>query len=243
MSDVSEHSAVGGSPADLSSLLVALLRGVIYRDEATGTKATQWSDLIALQNRVRDYVAALGLTLVLDEAEGYAFLRSVDRDQPDPEQPIPRLIVRRPLSFPVSLLLALLRKKLAEFDAGSQEGSERLVLSREDIVELVRVFLPENSNEARLMDRVDRDVNRIVELGFLKRLRSTGAEPPSFEVRRILKSFVDAQWLSEFDARLADYQRHLEIEAGDETGIASRAGAETGPEARAEAEVEASRDV
>jgi hypothetical protein len=28
-------------------------------------------------------------------------------------------------------------------------------------------------------------------------------------VRRILKAFVDAQWLSEFDARLAEYQTQL----------------------------------
>jgi hypothetical protein len=27
-----------------------------------------------------------------------------------------------------------------------------------------------------------------------------------FEVRRILKAFVDAQWLADFDARLASYQ-------------------------------------
>jgi hypothetical protein len=27
-----------------------------------------------------------------------------------------------------------------------------------------------------------------------------------FEVRRILKSFVDAQWLDEFERRLADYK-------------------------------------
>ena len=30
-----------------------------------------------------------------------------------------------------------------------------------------------------------------------------------FEVRRILKAFVDAQWLADFDARLAAYQAQL----------------------------------
>ncbi len=53
---------------------------------------------------------------------------------------LPRLIPRRALSFHVSLLLALLRKKLAEFDA--QGGDTRLMLTREQIVEMVRVFLP-----------------------------------------------------------------------------------------------------
>jgi len=213
--DAAENLAVGevAASAELSPLLVALLKGVIYRDEATASKAGQWHDLLMLQHRVRDYVAVLGLALVLDEAEGYAFLRAVDRDQQDPDDAIPRLVARRPLAFPVSLLLALLRKKLAEFDAGGQDGGARLVLSRDEIVEMVRVFLPETSNEARLIDRVDRDINKVVELGFLRRMKATGGQPPMFEVRRILKSFVDAQWLAEFDARLADYRKQLEGDA------------------------------
>ena len=106
-------------------------------------------------------------------------------------------------------MLALLRKKLAEFDAGS--GESRLILSAEQIADLVRLFLADTANEAKLMDRVDSDIKKIVELGFLRRLR--GSED-RFEVRRILKSFVDAQWLREFDRRLADYKAHI-------TGVAS----------------------
>lgn len=30
------------------------------------------------------------------------------------------------------------------------------------------------------------------------------------EVRRILKAFVDAQWLADFDARLDAYRRHID---------------------------------
>jgi hypothetical protein len=195
---------------DLSSLVVALLKGVIYRDEATASNTRQWGDLLKLQSRVRDYVSVLGLALVLDEAEGYAFLRSIDHEGDEVETKLPRLIARRPLSFPVSLLLALLRKKLAEFDAsGGQQGGVRLVLSRDDIVELLRVFLPESTNEARLMDKVDAQINKIVELGFLRRMKPVAGQPAMFEVRRILKSFVDAQWLAEFDARLAAYQAQL----------------------------------
>lgn len=196
---------------DLSSLVIPLLKGVIYRGEVSKSNANQWSDLLALQARVRDYVAVLGLELVLDEAEGYAFLRAHARDEVSAG--MPRLVARRPLIFPVSLLLALLRKKLAEFDAGGgQEGGDRLVLMRDEIVELLRVFLPESSNEAQLMDRVDAYINKVVELGFLRRLKTSG-QTASFEVRRILKAYVDAQWLAEFDARLAAYREQLVDEA------------------------------
>jgi hypothetical protein len=205
------ESTMPAEAQDLSSLVIPLLKGVIYRDETTARNAGQWSALLDLQARVRDYVAVMGLELVLDEAEGYAFLRAHVCEDDESAVKLPRLVARRPLSFPVSLLLALMRKKLAEFDAGGghDAAAGRLVLSRDDIVELIRVFLPDASNEVRLMDRVDRDINRIVELGFLRRLKSQPGQPPAFEVRRILKAFVDAQWLAEFDARLAAYQAEL----------------------------------
>jgi hypothetical protein len=69
----------------------------------------------------------------------------------------------------------------------------------------MRVFLPDSTNEARLMDRLDTHVNRVVELGFLRRLRG---QEDQLEVRRILNAFVDGQWLGEFSQRLAEYRIH-----------------------------------
>lgn len=199
---------------DLSKLAVTLLKGVIYRE----TDEPLWGSLLSLQARLRDYVAVLGLELVLDEAEGYAFLRSRPDSPEDENAPrLPRLIARRPLSFPVSLLLALLRKKLAEFDALG--GDTRLVVTRDDIVQQIVVFLPDSTNEARLIDQVEVYINKAVDLGFLRRLKPAGgsvAAPAGFEVRRILKAFVDAQWLADFDARLAAYRVQLSGEAPDQ---------------------------
>ena len=192
---------------DLSTLSIVLLKGVIYQEG----DANLWTALVNLQARVRDYVAVLNLELVLDEAEGYAYLRSRPEANDGSAVKLPRLVVRRPLSFPVSLLLALLRKKLAEFDAGG--GETRLVLSLDEIVEMVRVFLPENSNEVKLIDQIETHLNKIVELGFLRRLKANvanqGGRASVFEVRRILKAFVDAQCLADFDTRLAAYQTQL----------------------------------
>ena len=192
---------------DLSQVIINLLKGVIYQEQ----DKQLWQALYQLQARVRDYIAVLGLELVLDEAEGYAFLRARPEPEDDASPKIPRLVARRPLSFPVSLLLALLRKKLAEFDAIG--GDTRLILSRDEVVDLVRVFLPDSSNEAKLIDQIETHLNKIVELGFLRRLKpktgnQTGALA-SYEVQRILKAFVDAQWLADFDLRLAAYQAQL----------------------------------
>ncbi|MEJ2794907.1 DUF4194 domain-containing protein [Iodobacter sp. LRB] len=186
--------------ADLSTLIITLLKGVIYQD----SEAKLWRDLLELQVRVRDYIVTLGLELVLDEAEGYAFLKS--KTVTDDEAAAPkRLISRRQLSFPVSLMLALLRKKLAEFDASG--GDTRLVLSLDDASELIRVFLPDNNNQAKLLDQIETHLNKIADLGFLRKIKS--GNHTLYEVRRILKAFVDAQWLAEFDDQLAAYQMQL----------------------------------
>ncbi len=193
---------------DLSLAVTQLMKGVVYRD----THERAWRHLLQLQPQVRDYVAVLGLQVVVDEAEGYAFCRQRPPDEARgdnaaPENPLPRLIPRRPLSFHVSLLLALLRKKLAEFDA--QGGDTRLMLSRDQLAETMRVFLPATSNEVRLADKIDAHIGKAVDLGFLR--PSKNAEPV-YEVRRILKAFVDAQWLADFDARLAEYAALAESE-------------------------------
>ena len=186
-------------PADpLPPVLIALLKGIVYAEN----NPALWDDLLQLQARVRDQMALLGLELMLDEAEGYAWLRTRPVQEGEPE--LPKLITRRQLSFPVSLLLALLRKKLAEFDASGDDS--RLILSRDEIAELLRLFLPDSSNEIRLLKQIDSHINKIVELGFLRKLRG---HEQQFEVRRILKAFVDAQWLQEFDQRLAEYQEQL----------------------------------
>ncbi len=194
---------MSGTEPDLSVPVIQLMKGVVYRD--THDKA--WQHLLQLQPQVRDYVEVLGLQVVIDEAEGYAYLRQRPADSGDDRQ-VPRLIPRRSLSFHVSLLLALLRKKLAEFDA--QGGDTKLMLTKAQITEMLRVFLPATSNEARLVDQIDAHINKAVEFGFLRPAKST---EPVYEVRRILKAFVDGQWLADFDTRLAEYAATLTADA------------------------------
>ena len=195
METTMEHAE---SEQNLSAVLITLFKGVMYRDQ----NPPLWQALLNLQHRVRDHVAMLGLELMLDEVEGHAFLRQRPPAEDEPE--LPRLVARRQLGYPVSLLLVLLRKKLAEHDASS--GDPRLILSREQIAELLRVFLPDSANEVRLLDRLDRDIKRVVELGFLRPLHGRDDQ---FELRRIIKHFVDAQWLAEFDQRLTEYREYL----------------------------------
>lgn len=182
---------------ELSHALIALLKGIVERD----ADPVLWQALLNHEAGVRDYAGVLGLELRTVEAEGFAYL--VQRQMAEGEPELPRLIPRRPLSYPVSLMLALLRKRLAEFDALS--GESRLVLSREAIHDTIRLFLPEAANQVKFADRIDATIKKCAEMGFLRPLKG---EPNQFEVRRILKEFVDARWLADFASRLEDYRLH-----------------------------------
>jgi hypothetical protein len=185
---------------NLAPVLIQLFKGVVYADQ----HPRLWQALLELQAAVRDYIRILGLTLYLDEAEGYAFLRQQDTESEDEDSTdTPRLVAKRTLTYPVSLLLALLRKRLAEQDATG--GDSRVVLERAQVVEMMRVFMPEHSNEAKTIDQINVAINKVIEYGFVRTLKQ---QDDMLEIRRILKAFVDAQWLGELDAQLKTYQQY-----------------------------------
>jgi hypothetical protein len=206
-SDAAGEAAARPRVDDMSRAAVLLMQGVIYRSDGR-----DWGRVLEHQTRLRSHFAVVGLDLVVEEAEGWAFLRTrpghADPGASDDDVKLPRLIPRHQLTFEVSLLLALLRRRLAEFDA--KGGDTRLVLSRADIAELARLFLPDGGDDLRLFREIDRYIARICELGFLRELPPSSSEAGSFEVRRILKAFVDAEWLGELDERLAGYQEVAE---------------------------------
>lgn len=183
---------------------IALMRGVVYRE----AHQDAWEHLGRHGAAVRDHFDTLGVEVVVDDNEGYAYLRT--RAPEDGEDPLPRLVQRRSLTYHVSLLLVLLRKRLVEFESTS--GEARLVLGRDQVVEMLRVFTADTSDEARVIDQVDRTLAKAAELGFVRQLRGQGgaggqAAGDQWEVRRILKAYVDAQTLSDYAGKLREYAR------------------------------------
>lgn len=186
----------------VATAIIALMRGVVYRESAEEV----WATLQHRSASVRDHFSTIGLDMILDEAEGYAYLRT--EEPAEGEEPLPRLIRRRALTYPVSLLLVLLRKRLVEFETSSSDG--KLVLSRDQVAEMLRLFFADASDEARLVDQVDRTLKQAAELGFVRELPG---QPGQWEVRRILKAYVDAQTLSDFSGKLQEYAR---VRGGDD---------------------------
>ncbi|MCL2780564.1 MAG: DUF4194 domain-containing protein [Actinomycetia bacterium] len=179
----------------VAAAIIHLMRGVVYREQ----DESSWTTLEHRAPAVRDHFAAIGVEVVIDDTEGYAYLQT--KPDADGEEPLPRLVMRRTLSYNVSLLLVLVRKRLVEFETAGGDDA-KLVLSRDQIVELLRLFLAESTNEARVVDQVESTLRRAVDLGFLRPLRG---RTDQWEVRRILKAYVDAQTLSDFAGKLAEY--------------------------------------
>ncbi|RKX89263.1 MAG: hypothetical protein DRP59_11265 [Spirochaetes bacterium] len=181
----------------LPGILVALLKGVVYRED----NIKRWQDLIDYQGQIRDYLSLIGLDLLFFEDEGFAFLKNKERDNEESE--IPRLIIRRQLSYPVSLLIAQLRRKLAEHDASS--GEERLIIDKQEIINIMETFFVSGSNEVQFTRKIDSALQKAYELGFIRFL---GDKKEKIEIKRIIKAFVDAQWLQEFDTRIEEYREY-----------------------------------
>ena len=183
----------------ISSLVVSLLRGIIYRD----TNPDLWQGLMELHPRVTEQGAILGLDFILDENEGYAYFKQ--KEFSDSETEIPRLVQRRQLSYTASLLCVLLRKKLVEADSSGE--ITRVILTKEQIIDMVKLYMPDTGNEAKMVDRIETAIRRIVETGFL---RIIDPVKTTYEIRRIIRAFVDAEMISSIDEKLESYRKHAD---------------------------------
>jgi hypothetical protein len=187
-----------------SIILINLLKGIIYRDKDSGL----WQSLISLHGRVAEYAAVLGLECIVDEAEGYAYLRQVEAS--DGERELPQLMPRRQMNYTVSLLCVLLRKKIIESD--SQGESRRVIVTQKQVVEMMRLYMPDSSNEAKVDDKIKAALNKIIDLGFIQPL---DAQNESLEIKRILRAFVDANWISQLDSKLNEQLESYEDYANE----------------------------
>lgn len=179
--------------------VIRLFQGVIYSDDKAA-----WGCLIQYQRDIKQYFSGIGIEVFIQESEGFAFLKQKESDSSQ-EGYLPHIIERRQLSYPVTLLSVLLFEKLIEFDMKGGD-SIRLIIDREEIKDSVRIFLPEGTNEAKLTDRVDTHIKKLVEIGFLRQLSTS---PNKFEVRRILKAKISADGLQEIKEKLREHAKLL----------------------------------
>ena len=184
-----------------SFVLSRLLTEPIYREDSA-----LWEVLCSERDSISHYFRQIGQEVVIDEAEGYAFLRQVESDD---NERVPRIGSSQALGYAATMLLVCLREELARFDA-QPNASTRLVLSRRQMREIATPFLRESNDETRDVKALDTAIRRLETLRFLRPLGS--ADGDTYEVMRIVKARFGPGQLEEVKQRLA---RQSEGEAGE----------------------------
>lgn len=181
-----------------SAAIIGLNKGIVYN-----TSAEVWELLLRYEADLKNYFSESNLQIYLDRAEGFAYLRN--EDETEANENLPRLIEKRPLSFPVSLLCLLLRKHLLEHDG--QGDQVRAIVSGDELTSLMKPFLKSTNNEVRQDDQMSTTIKKVAEIGFLRRLKG---EDELYEINRIIKGFIDESVISQ------TYQTYKNINAQDE---------------------------
>jgi hypothetical protein len=183
-----------------AAVAIKLLQGNVYNDDRES-----WNCLIQCQLDIKQYFAGIGIDVFIHENDGYAFLKQRKYDEGQ-EISLPNLVEKRQLSYYVTLLCVLLLEKLMEFDVRGGD-STRLIIDREEIKDSLRMFLPENSNEAKMIDKIDAHINKLIRYGFLRQLDNNENK---FEVKRILKAKIPADTLQEIKEKMREHAKLID---------------------------------
>jgi hypothetical protein len=181
---------------DWSLAAVRLLQGVVYSDDAA-----VWDVLLRSRSSLEGYFVRLGLALVVDEAEGYAFLRQMADDElPPGYEGLPKLIRKVALGYGPTVLAVLLRDELRRFE-DEDLHNERCVVEADALFERWKLFTPATHDDVRHRKDFNAALAKLEELGFVRPFG--GDEANAWEVRRVLKARLAVAELEQLKAQLA----------------------------------------
>ena len=178
--------------------VVTLLKGdVSHKDSA-------WKDIEEYQLEIQNYLNRIGLELIFNRRDGYAYLRQFEVD--DDGNSI-GLIQRRQLGFEVSVICVLLRDIYEQFELKpSNISSELCFINHSDLKEQAELFFKEGYNRVKFQRDLDKYINKTLDIGLLK--IQTDAEQISdriYEVKAIIKAKISVEQLSSFKEKLEQY--------------------------------------
>ena len=177
--------------------IIHLLKGVFYKEDNPNAFFELETNSYGA---IKEYLETIGLDVIVDSNEGYAYIKN--KIYEEDEEPLPKLIQSRELSYKVSLLCVLLRKNIAQFEM--QNENEKPIITKEEIIEQMIMFLDIKFNEVKIKKEIESTIKRVEELGFLKKLK---AKDEVYEIKPTIKSFVNIEFLEEIDKKLDEYKQ------------------------------------
>lgn len=179
---------------------VRLLQGAVYGDEAK-----TWDLVLSHRSRLENYFGRVGLALVIDEPEGFAYLRQLEEEElPEGYDRLPKLIRKNRLGYDVTLFCVLLRDELRRFEEQNVD-SDRCILDSSGLFARLCELLPDNEDDVRKRKRFEHLLVRAQELGFLRKLPTA---PPAYEIRRLIKARITAERLDALKTELFAQRDH-----------------------------------
>ena len=172
---------------DWSIAAVRLLQGVVDADDGR-----TWNVLLSNVSQLEGYFARLGLRLIVDESEGLAWLRQLAEDEtPAGYEALPKLFRATRLSYAQTLLCVLLRDEFRRYEE-EDTRNERCVVEEAVLLDQWKAFSSPHADDVKHSRELQGNLRKLKELGFV---REFGQQPPSWEVRRILKARITADEL------------------------------------------------
>lgn len=180
---------------EYSEAIVKLLKGAVDRNSKV------WDKIINYQNEIEEYVAQIGLELIVKKDEGFAFLKQIEFS----DGTTLGLITRRQIGFETSIILVVLRQSLEEFDRNpTQFQVAEKFINDSEIKEELELFLEEGYNRLRFLKDLDKYIKNVVDLGYLKEVLKKDNET-TYQINRIIKEKITLDILQEFKTKLQEY--------------------------------------
>jgi hypothetical protein len=178
-------------------VLIKLLKGPVEYLEKTA-----WDQLLTYQAELTRFLQNLGLLLVLEKDDGYAYLEQTKLDE---EENVAGWIRRVPLGYEESVLLVLLRDMMAEFEVG-EISTRELIKKRREIKEYAELFFKENPSRVKFIRDLDRLIDRAVDMDFLEIVEHSDLQDEQkFRIKKIIKARVDNEILENFKQQLTQH--------------------------------------
>jgi hypothetical protein len=180
-----------------TAVFIKLLKGPVEYLEKSA-----WEQVLQYQTELTRFLQQLGLILVLEKDDGYAYLEQARLDE---EENTAGWVRRIPLGYEESILLVLLRDMMAEFEVG-EAGARELIKKRREIKEYAELFFRENPSRVKFIRDLDRLIDRVEELDFLEKMEPHDiADEEKFRVKKIIKARVDNELLENFKQQLTEH--------------------------------------
>ncbi|QDT88803.1 DUF4194 domain-containing protein [Gimesia algae] len=187
-----------------SSAAIKLLKGIVYHDD----KGNTWDEILANVSPLTDLFGRLGVVLIINEEDGMAWLHQPEDDElPSDYETIPKLFHKKTLGFEGTLLCVVLRDELRRSEEEDLQN-DRCVVKQSELFMTWQMFFPENSDEVRLNDALSTHLIRLEKMKYVRRFEKN---PPSWEIRRILKARLPLEALktirNELEVEMAKRRR------------------------------------